>query len=129
MMYASANDVERGFRALSDSERDQCEAMLEEAAVLIDALHSSADDDVKSVVACRMVRRVLGSGTGDLSLYPMGASQGSATALGYTQSWTMTGGGSSGELYISKTERRLLGVGDRIGMAGPLEALCGAEEG
>jgi len=52
-----------------------------------------------------------GAGTGgDMPLYPMGASQGSATALGYTQSWTMSGG-TSGELYISRTERRLLGAG------------------
>ena len=70
-----------------------------------------------------MVRRVLGYGTGgDMPLYPMGASQGSATALGYTKSWTMSGG-TSGELYISRTERRLLGAGNRIGAHSPLEAI------
>ena len=75
------------------------------------------------MVSCRMVRRVLGDGTGgDMPLYPMGASQGSATALGYTQSWTMSGG-TSGELYISRTERRLLGAGNRIGAHSPLEAI------
>ena len=67
--------------------------------------------------------RVLGDGTGgDMPLYPMGASQGSATALGYTQSWTMSGG-SSGELYLSKLEKRLLGLGSRVGAHSPLEDL------
>ena len=46
-----------------------------------------------------------------------------AAALGYTQSWTMNGG-SSGELYLSKLEKRLLGCGDRIGARSPVEGLC-----
>lgn len=54
--------------------------------------------------------------------YPTGASQGSASALGYTQSWTMSGG-SVGELYLSKPEKRLLGVGNRIGARSPVEDL------
>ena len=46
--------------------------------------------------------------------------------MGYSQSWTM-GTGSSGELYLSKLERRLLGVGDRIGAHSPLEGMTYAE--
>ena len=53
----------------------------------------------------------------------MGATQGTATALGYSQSWTM-GSGSSGELYLSKLEKKLLGVGSKIGARSPLEDLC-----
>lgn len=41
----------------------------------------------------------------------------------YSQSWTM-GSGSAGELYLSKLEKKLLGVGDRIGACSPLEGLC-----
>ena len=52
----------------------------------------------------------------------MGATQGSASAMGYTQSWTMSGG-SSGELYLSKLEKRLLGLGSRVGAHSPLEDL------
>ena len=33
-------------------------------------------------------------------------------------------GGSSGELYLSKLEKKLLGVGDKIGAHSPLEDLC-----
>ena len=55
--------------------------------------------------------------------FPVGSTQGTATALGYSQSWTMSGG-SSGELYLSKLEKKLLGVGSRIGACSPLEDLC-----
>ena len=42
--------------------------------------------------------------------------------MGYSQSWTM-GSGSAGELYLSKLEKKLLGIGDRIGARSPLEGL------
>ena len=99
-------------------------ALLAEAALIIDAYNPSADADRKRLVSCRMVRRQLGEddSTGGVS-FPMGATQGSATALGYSQSWTMSGG-SSGELYLSKLEKKLLGVGSRLGARSPLEDLC-----
>lgn len=33
-------------------------------------------------------------------------------------------GGSAGELYLSKLEKKLLGVGNRIGSHSPVEDLC-----
>ena len=124
MGYAIVEEVEVGFRTLTQEERERTAALLEEAALVIDAYGKDADPDVKRLVSCRMVRRLLGDGTGgETPLYPMGATQGSATALGYTQSWTM-GSGSSGELYLSKLEKKLLGVGSKIGARSPLEDLC-----
>ena len=55
-------------------------------------------------------------------MYPIGASQGSASALGYTQSWSMAGG-AVGEIYLSKLDKKLLGVGSRIGAHSPLEGM------
>jgi hypothetical protein len=52
----------------------------------------------------------------------MGATQGSVSALGYSQSWTI-GSGSTGELYISKVEKKMLGAGNAIGSYSPTEAL------
>ena len=72
-----------------------------------------------------MVRRQLDAGPGaaqNAVTFPTGASQGSASALGYSQTWTMSGG-SVGELYLSKLEKKLLGVGDRIGARSPLEGM------
>ena len=109
MSYAELQDVEAGFRVLSDEERGRCTALLSEAALIIDTYNADADADRKRLVSCRMVR--------------MGATQGTATALGYSQSWTMSGG-STGELYLSKLEKKLLGVGSRLGARSPLEDLC-----
>lgn len=121
MRYATLADVEAGFRTLEEDEQRRCLALLEEAAVIIDTCSANAAPDRKQLVSCRMVRRVLGDGAAT-QLYPMGATQGSASALGYTQSWTMNGG-SSGELYLSKLEKRLLGLGSRVGAHSPLEDL------
>lgn len=121
MGYATVDDVAAGFRALDAKETARCEALLEEAAVLIDACGQNADPARKKLVSCRMVRRLLGEGEGG-ALYPTGATQGSASALGYSQSWSMAGG-AVGELYLSKLEKRLLGVGDKLGARSPLEDL------
>lgn len=122
MMYATEDDVSTGFRTLSNDELDRCAALLEEAAVIIDAYKANAPESAKKLVSCRMVRRQLGDGTDASALYPMGASQGSASALGYSQTWTMNGG-SAGELYISKLEKKLLGCGSSIGAHSPVEDL------
>ena len=121
MRYATLADVEAGFRTLEEDERRRCLALLEEAATIIDTCSANAAPDRKQLVSCRMVRRDLGDGAA-AQLYPLGATQGSASAMGYTQSWTMSGG-SSGELYLSKLEKRLLGLGSRVGAHSPLEDL------
>ncbi len=123
-MYATEQDVENGFRTLNSDEKDRCTTLLEEAAVIIDAYGKNANPEQKKLVSCRMVRRVLGDGSiGSNPMYPMGATQGSASALGYSQSWTLTGG-TTGELYLSKLEKKLLGCGDNIGARSPTEELC-----
>ncbi len=114
-MYATVQDVEAGYRPLTDSERDKVVALLEEAEVIVDAYNSTAGDDAKRVVCCHMVRRTLGHDD-----VPMGATTGSMSALGYSQSWTMSGG-SAGELYLTKLDKKLLGVGSRICNASILE--------
>ena len=66
-----------------------------------------------------MVVRAIGDGT-DLGV-PVGATQGSMSALGCSQSWTINGG-STGELYLTKTEKQILGIGRAIGSRSPLES-------
>lgn len=122
MKYAQVSDVEAGFRSLDEEEKIRCNALLEEAGTVIDACNSEASVDHKALVACRMVRRQLGDGGQTAGMYPIGASQGSASALGYSQSWTMAGG-SVGELYLSKLDKKLLGIGSKIGSHSPLEEM------
>ena len=122
MSYATAEDVQRRMvKPLSDDQMDVCAALLDDAGVLIDAIAPNASDEAKVTVSCSMVIRAMGS-QGDLAV-PTGATQGSASALGYSQSWTF-GNGATGELYLSRTEKRLLGVGNRIGSYSPVEELA-----
>ena len=117
MAYATVAQVEAGFRSLSADEESVCCALLCEAAVIIDVYNSAASADVKQVVSCRMVRRAIGAGDTNTAV-PMGATQGSMTAGPYSQSWTMSNG-STGELYLGRVEKKLLGVGDRLGVSNP----------
>ena len=119
MAYATYTDVEaRIGRTFTESEQARCTTLLNDAAILIDAYNVNALADNKKVVSCNMVSRVMVSLDDSV---PMGAMQGSMSGLGYSQSWTMGSGGSSGELYISKTDKRLLGVGNQIGSYSPVQ--------
>ena len=127
MAYATVNDVQqRMTRALSTAEQAACSTLLDDAAVIIDAYSRSASGDAKKVVSCRMVMRALGDGQESYGV-PMGATQGSMAGLGYSQSWTL-GSGSSGELYLSRLEKKLLGSGDRIGSYSPVEEMIPEED-
>ena len=122
MAYATAEDVQRRMvKTLTDEQIGVCAALLDDAGVLIDAIAPNASDEAKASVSCSMVIRAMGS-QGDMAV-PMGATQGSASALGYSQSWTF-GNGATGELYLSRTEKRILGVGNKIGSYSPVEELA-----
>lgn len=121
MAYATVSDVQaRMTRQMSESEQSVCSNMLDDAAIIIDAYNQTADVNAKNLVSVRMVTRAIGDGA-DAGI-PMGATQGSMSALGYSQSWTI-GAGSAGELYLGKLEKKLLGCGDAIGSYSPTEEL------
>ena len=125
MAYATVNDVqERMTRTLTADEQTVCTSLLDDAAIIIDAFNENASADAKKTVSCRMVVRALGDGNNQG--VPTGATQGSMSALGYSQSWTI-GSGAVGELYIGKLEKKILGVGDSIGSYSPTEDLVNEE--
>lgn len=125
MAYATVEDVQaRMSRTLSPSEQNVCSNLLDDAAIIIDTYNVDATADSKKVVSCRMVMRAIGDGDG--GGIPMGATQGSQSGLGYSESWTI-GSGSVGELYIGKLEKKLLGLDNKIGASNPLEVLTGGE--
>ena len=122
MAYATVEDVQaRMIRQLKVNEQAVAQTLLDDAAILIDSFNSAAQNSVKSTVSCRMVVRALGDGQDNG--VPMGATQGSVSALGYAQSWTIGSGGSFGDLYISKVDKQMLGVGNNIGSYSPTEEL------
>lgn len=125
MTYATVEQVQaRMTRTLSEDEQAVCAALLSDAGVVIDSFAACADEDVKALVSCRMVIRALGDGTSGAA--PVGATQGSMSALGYSQSWTLSGG-ATGELYLSKLEKQLLGKGNAIGSYSPVQELAGRD--
>ena len=125
MAYATVEDVQaRMSRTMSASEQAVCSNLLDDAAVIIDTYNVNATADSKKVVSCRMVMRAIGDGDG--GGIPMGATQGSQSGLGYSESWTI-GSGSAGELYIGKLEKKLLGSDNKIGASNPLEVLTGGK--
>ena len=120
--YASVEDVQaRMTRTMSADEQTLCGTLLDDAAVIIDTYNVDAAADAKKIVSCRMVIRALGDG--EDGGIPMGATQGSQSALGYSQSWTIGSGGGAGELFIAKLERKLIGCGDKIGSYSPTQEL------
>lgn len=124
--YATVEDVQaRMTRAMSEDEETICGTLLDDAAIIIDSYNSAADSANKLIVSCRMVIRALGDGEG--TGIPMGATQGSMSAMGYSQSWTMSGGASIGELYLNKLDKKLLGSGNTIGSYSPVEELVAKE--
>lgn len=123
MAYATVEDIQaRMTRELSEQEQAVATNLLDDAAVMIDVFNEKAEETSKKVVSCRMVIRALGDG--DTVGVPVGATQGSMSGLGYSQSWTLSNG-SVGELYLSKSDKALLGGSDRIGSYSPVEELAG----
>lgn len=149
MILVSTSDVQaRMTREMSPEERGVCDQLLRDAVEMIYTVaphlagpdkvcvydrptEGITEDDqqrrelsVGALVACRMVIRALGDGGAAAGAAPIGATQGSMSGLGYTQSWTMANGGSTGELYLSKTERQLLRRGNSIGSYSPVQGLA-----
>ena len=120
MAYATVSDVQsRMTRTMDTAEQAVCAVLLDDAAVLIDAYRPSATTAAKQAVSCRVVIRAMSASDG----VPMGATQGSMSGLGYSQSWTISTGGSVGELYLSKTDKQILGGGNAIGSYSPVQEL------
>lgn len=124
MSYATVEDVQNGMtRTMSEREQEVCASFLEEAAVIIDCYNIDANEDIKKTVSCMMVRRAL-SDDGSIGI-PVGATQGTISAGSYSQTFTMSNG-AVGELYLSKLEKRMLGIANRIGSYSPVQELVNA---
>ena len=97
----------------TETEQSVCTSLLDRAALMIDSLSAAVNksEAIKKEVSVNMVSRAMSNNAADI---PQGATQGSMSGLGYSQSWTIGSGGSVGDLYFSKDDKRLLGVGNQI---------------
>jgi len=113
MSYATVEDLEARWRELSESEQAVAQVLLEDVAVLIDSYGEPSNPDAAMVVSCSAVRRAMQASATDL----YGVSQASMTAGSYQQQWMYAN--PSGDLYLTKAERRMLGRGGSLGFARP----------
>ena len=117
MRYAKFEDIAKRCKRNPENE-ELCNALLDDAAIIIDSFNRLAPPDTKKLVSCNMVMRAIGGG--EDAQVPIGATPGTVSALGYSQTWAMSSG-TSGELYLSKLDKKLLKTGVKIGFRSPIE--------
>ena len=113
MAYADVSDIEARWRALSTDEQARAAVLLDDASVQLSRLVTVDDSDQQQLaalkmVSCNMVIRVMSAGTSAM----FGATNASMTGGPYSQSWTYEA--PTGDMYLTKAERALLGVSSTV---------------
>lgn len=121
MSFATVSDLEARWRTLDDAEKARAEVLFEDAAAIIEAegMDVSKPDEavlaLLKMVSCDMVKRAMLSS----SVHPA-ATQSTMSVGPFSESFTFAN--PTGDLYLTKAEKRRLGIGGcRIGT---LEAVC-----
>lgn len=109
MAYAEVSDIEARWRDLSASEEAIAAVLLDDASAALSKLvdvdaHDTEQADILKFVCCSMVIRKMSATETDT----YGVSSMSMTAGPYTQQ--MAYSNPTGDWYLTKFERRLLGV-------------------
>lgn len=113
MAYADVTDIEQRWRALDADEQARAAVLLEDASAMLASMVTVDDSDQRQaqalkMVCCNMVIRVMSAGTSAM----FGATNASMTGGPYTQSWTYEA--PTGDMYLTKAEKALLGVSAMI---------------
>ena len=109
MAFADVSDIESRWRELSTDEEARATTLIDDASAMLSALVAVDETDEEQaellkMVCCNMVIRAMSASEYDA----FGASQMSMTAGPYTQQFTYAN--PSGDMYLTKMEKRLLGV-------------------
>lgn len=122
--FATVPDLEKRWRVLADDEKSRAESLIEDASVMIASAmrlsgiqYDDADDDLLiaslNSVTCAVVRRAMATPVDIPAL-----TQYSQSAIGISES--MSYANPSGDLYLTKQEKKLLGIsGGVIGSIRP----------
>lgn len=109
MAYATVSDLEARWRTLTPDEQTRATMLLEDAAVRLDAEcalsepPTEAELRVRLIVSCEMVKRAMASPGG------VGVTSTQMGAGPYQETVQFTN--PTGDLYLTKADRRLLGCG------------------
>lgn len=109
MAFADVSDLESRWRDLSAGEEARAAVLLDDASAMLETLvEVDASDEQQAamlkIVCCNMVQRAMASTENDL----FGVSQQSMAAVGFSQSYSYAN--PSGDMYLTKYEKRLLGI-------------------
>lgn len=108
MAYADVSDLESRWRELTEEEQARAAVLLDDASAMLAASVEVDESDEQQmallkIVTCNMVQRSMSTG-GDM----YGVTQQSMTAGPYAQTFNYAN--PTGDLYITKSEKRLLGI-------------------
>ena len=108
MAFAVVSDIEARWRDLSTTEETRASVLLDDATAILSKLvkvdpNDEAQAYLLKTVCCNMVIREMAA---EADMF--GVSQTSMTAGPYTQS--MSYASPSGDMYLTKLEKRLLGI-------------------
>lgn len=119
MAFATVDDLVARWRRLDDEESARASTLLADAAAIIEAegVDASEPDEATAallkMVSCEMVKRAM-----QASPAQPAATQGSVTVGPFSESFTYAN--PTGDLYLTKAEKRRLGIGGcRIGSIPP----------
>ena len=110
MAFADVSDLESRWRELSTDEEARANVLLGDASAMLSAFVKVDSSDYEQsqllkMVCCDMVIRAMSATAADT----FGVSQTSMTAGPYSQSFSYSN--PSGDMYLTKLEKRLLGIG------------------
>lgn len=109
MAFATSDDIAARWRPLSESEQEKAEVLLEDAATYLSEYVVVDEDDeqqasILKMVSCSMVIRAMLASENNV----FGVTEQSISADIYSQ--TMRYQNPSGDLYLTASEKRLLGI-------------------
>lgn len=121
MVYATVADLEDRWRTLSVDEKSRADVLLGDAAVRLDVLcppsapPTNQELDARKIVSCEMVKRAM-STPGGVDGIGVSSVQAGAGPFQQTQQFS----NPTGDLYLTKADRALLGCGDQVAFTVPM---------
>lgn len=108
--FATVTDLEQRWHALTSEEKTQAQLLLADASALMrsQADTSLVEESLLTAICCSMVKRALSA-----QAFNAGVTQTSQNVGGVSESFTFAN--PTGDLYLSQTERKALGIGRQTG--------------
>lgn len=121
MAYADVTDLEDRWRPLSEPEQARAEVLLGDAAVRLDVSCPPSDPptatelEARRIVSCEMVKRAMAT-PGGIAGMGVTSVQAGAGPFQETQQFS----NPTGDLYMTKGDRALLGCGGQVAFTQPM---------